>query len=129
MKDFQEVTFFYTQNSRTLPPVHGKVEFLKKTDWQLMKRKDYSMPIKNVISTPIKTILKASYQDTAAEQPILSNLEEEMKRSLNANYVNNKQELQLCEDKKNESEELQPKETNIRHDTTLEEENIEDLFL
>lgn len=129
MKDFQEVTFFYTQNSRTLPPVHGKVEFLKKTDWQLMKRKDYSMPIKNVVSTPIKTILKASYQDTAAEQPILSNLEEEMKRSLNANYVNNKQELQLCEDKKNESEELQPKETNIRHDTTLEEENIEDLFL
>lgn len=129
MKDFQEVTFFYTQNSRTLPPVHGKVEFLKKADWQPMKRKEDFIVKKDAVSAPIKTILKASYQDNAAEPPILSHLEEEITCSLQANDGNKQQELQRCEEKENQSEELQPKETTIHSDTALKEETIEDLFL
>jgi len=33
MRDFQEITFFTTQDGRPLPPMHAKVDFLKDTDW------------------------------------------------------------------------------------------------
>ena len=34
MRDFQEITFFTTQNGRPLPPYHAKVDFLKPYDWE-----------------------------------------------------------------------------------------------
>ena len=38
LKDFQEVTFFTTQNGRPLPVIQGKVSFLKEQDWEFQKR-------------------------------------------------------------------------------------------
>lgn len=40
MMDFQGVTFFTTQNGRPLPVVHGRVDFLKASDWQKLSRAD-----------------------------------------------------------------------------------------
>ena len=34
MRDFQEITFFTTQNGCPLPPLHAKVQFLSRTDWE-----------------------------------------------------------------------------------------------
>ncbi|MGE4283874.1 MAG: TraM recognition domain-containing protein [Clostridia bacterium] len=37
-RDFQEVTFFSTQQGRAIAPKAGKVNFLKKSDWKEIKR-------------------------------------------------------------------------------------------
>ena len=37
-RDFQEVTFFSTQQGRAIPPKAGKVNFLKKSEWKEKKR-------------------------------------------------------------------------------------------
>lgn len=38
LKDFQEVTFFTTQNGRPLPVIQGKVSFLQEQDWEEQTR-------------------------------------------------------------------------------------------
>lgn len=38
MMDFQEVSFFTTQNGRPLPVIHGRVDFLKESDWKGLAR-------------------------------------------------------------------------------------------
>lgn len=38
MMDFQEVSFFTTLNGRPLPVIHGRVDFLKASDWHGLKR-------------------------------------------------------------------------------------------
>lgn len=38
-KDFQEVTYFYTKHGSLMPPVHGKVNFIKKKDRNGIKDK------------------------------------------------------------------------------------------
>ena len=37
-KDFQEVTFFRVEAGKAMPPVHGRVDFLKKKDKQPIRR-------------------------------------------------------------------------------------------
>lgn len=42
MRDFQEITFFTTQNGRPLPPYHAKVNFLKPCDWEPASASDFT---------------------------------------------------------------------------------------
>lgn len=54
-KDFQEVTYFYTKNNSLMPPVHGKVNFIKKKDRKGIKTKaayDWTAFASNVDSKP-----------------------------------------------------------------------------
>lgn len=45
MRDFQEITFFTTQNGRPLPPYHAKVDFLKPYDWKPAAASDFTAKI------------------------------------------------------------------------------------
>ena len=42
MRDFQEITFFTTQNGRPLSPYHAKVDFLKPYDWEPAAASDFT---------------------------------------------------------------------------------------
>ena len=44
MLDFQEVSFFTTQNGRPLPVIHGRVNFLKPSDWKKQSRSEITFP-------------------------------------------------------------------------------------
>lgn len=50
MMDFQEVSFFTTFNGRPLPVIHGRVDFLKASDWQTLKRADitFTNPLSSI---------------------------------------------------------------------------------
>lgn len=41
MMDFQEVSFFTTQNGRPIPVIHGRVDFLKASDWNEQPRANF----------------------------------------------------------------------------------------
>jgi len=55
-KDFQEVTYFYTKNNSLMPPVHGKVNFIRKKDRRGVKVKasyDWATLATKEIITPV----------------------------------------------------------------------------
>lgn len=62
LKDFQEVTFFTTQNGRPLPVIQGKVSFLKEQDWEGQKKDSDYRP--QAMHQSLSTDNPALYADT-----------------------------------------------------------------
>ena len=67
MRDFQEITFFTTQNGCPLPPLHAKVQFLSRSDWepgikQKLSVDSFRKSATNVSETEHKTMPSAIHQ-------------------------------------------------------------------
>lgn len=86
MKDFQEVTFFVTKNGRPLLPIHGKVQFLKKSDWKYKKRPNFENLCMVSQKTPILFATNATYEESS------SGNNDNLQFSLNATYLKDTQE-------------------------------------
>ena len=63
MMDFQEVSFFTTQNGRPLPVIHGRVDFLTSSDWKEQSRPDITFSPPQSSCTAITDAVPGEFDD------------------------------------------------------------------
>lgn len=136
MKDFQEVTLFTEIDGRPLPPIHGRVDFLKKADWHPQKRATISFLSTKTNETAGVCIKELSKTKNASYRSQPASITEGLNLKLNASIKSeNKEIVPISSNINNNIEKnietgpiISDPEPEFEPKSAKDDENIEDLF-